>query len=69
MFHRGFMAVKPAVFVGGHYHFFIDQVVEYNAGNDTFTTRVIVLDRDGAPLHESTAILDVDTLQITFGNH
>jgi hypothetical protein len=68
MYHRGFMAVKPAIFMGGHYHFFIDQVVEYNAGNDTFTTRVIVLDRDGAPLHESTAILDVDTLQITFGN-
>jgi Calcineurin-like phosphoesterase superfamily domain len=47
-FHRGFMQVKPAIQFSGHYHFAVDEVVEYTDGDERFSTRVIVLDCDYA---------------------
>lgn len=68
MFHRGFMAVKPALFVGGHYHVFLNAVVEFGTGSGAFTARTVILDRDWSPLSESAAILDVDTLHLAVLN-
>jgi hypothetical protein len=64
-FHRGFMAVRPDVYVGGHYHRHVDQVVEYGAGASSFRCRVVVLDANGSKT-KSLATLDTATLQMEF---
>lgn len=47
-FHQGFMQVKPSIQFSGHYHFAVDEVVEYSDDEDRFSTRVVVLDCDYA---------------------
>jgi predicted phosphodiesterase len=66
MFHRGFMAVRPQVFIGGHYHRFYDhQVVTFGEGDRAFHCRVVTLDQSG-PKNIAQAILDVKTLDLSF---
>jgi hypothetical protein len=64
-FHQGFMRVKPAIQFSGHYHFAVDEVVEYSEGDDHFSTRVILLDCDYA-FRKVGAIFRVADRHITF---
>ncbi|GGL06746.1 hypothetical protein GCM10007382_28440 [Salinibacterium xinjiangense] len=43
MFHRGFLQVQPALYVGGHYNRFMDQTIEYDQSGQTFRCRVVLL--------------------------
>jgi Calcineurin-like phosphoesterase superfamily domain len=64
-FHQGFMQVKPSIQFSGHYHFAVDEVVEYPDGEDRFSTRVIVLDCDRA-FRKVGAIFRVADRDVTF---
>ena len=57
---EAFMAVEPALALHGHYHFAVNETVDYGA----FTTQVFGLACDGAPY--SIGELDLDTLTPTF---
>ena len=65
MFHRGFLQVRPTLYLGGHYHLHVDATVEFDDGADKFTSRVVILNMNGFATI-SQAILDVDTLQLDF---
>lgn len=63
-FHRGFLAVKPKLAVGGHYHMFVDTSEEFVGADGTeFTSRVVVLNESRAARY--IAMLDTDTLDLT----
>ncbi|MEX1078023.1 MAG: metallophosphoesterase [Homoserinimonas sp.] len=65
LFHRGFLQVRPRLYLGGHYHLHIDDTVDYGAGAESFTCRVVILDM--AEGHGcSHAVLDVSTLDLQF---
>lgn len=64
-FHRGFMQVWPALYLGGHYHLHVDETVEFDDGAGTFTSRVVILNMNGFATI-SQAVLDVDTLHLDF---
>lgn len=66
MFHRGFLQVQPRLYVGGHYHRHIDEVVTYTSGDAEFQTRVVILDQGGSASATSQAILDVRTLELEY---
>jgi predicted phosphodiesterase len=66
MFHRGFLQVRPQLYLGGHYHFHLDETVTLGLGADAFETRVAILDRDGAKYRDTLAILDVETFQLEY---
>ena len=67
VFHRGFLQVEPSLYLGGHFHTFVDEVVEYTAADGhTFGTRVVILDADGGRIADCAAILDVATLCLEF---
>lgn len=55
-------AVKPKLFMHGHYHVFHDQTVMLNYGVNEYSTRVVGLDMNGKP--KSNAILHLDTLKV-----
>jgi hypothetical protein len=64
-FHQGFIRVSPSLYIGGHYHLPIDEVVGYFDDRHGFPTRVVLLDEvqgTGA----SCAILDLDTLGLDY---
>jgi hypothetical protein len=65
-FHQGFLQVRPELYLGGHYHFKVDNQVRYGTGDAEFETRVIVLDSAEGPAGDSVAILDVHTLEIEY---
>ena len=65
MFHRGFMAVRPELSVGSHYHRHVDQVLAYEDAAGSFRCRVAILDQN-RPKTISLAILDTATLQLEF---
>ena len=65
MFHQGFMAVRPRLHVGGHWHRWVDEVVEYGEADARFRCRVAILDMNG-PQNIALAILDVGTLWLQF---
>lgn len=67
MFHRGFLAVRPSLSVGGHYHCFVDQTVDYGKGDAAFRCRVVVLDQAGSKT-VAQAVLDVETLELVYFN-
>lgn len=70
MFHRGFMAVRPKLYVGAHYHRHVDQTLTYSDTAGSFRCRVVVLDQV-TPKAISLAVLDTWTLQLellTLGN-
>jgi hypothetical protein len=64
-FHQGFIQVKPSIQFSGHYHFAVDEVVEYSDGEDRFSTRVVVLDCDYS-FRKVGAIFRVADQNITF---
>lgn len=55
-----FVGVKPKLFVHGHYHFPVDETVQWDDGSKS---RVFGLDRDGTP--GAIGFLDLDTLEAT----
>ena len=59
-FMEAFMAVEPTLALHGHYHFAVNESVDYG----TFTTHVFGLANDGQPY--STGELDLSTLVPTF---
>lgn len=59
-FTEAFDAVQPQLLLHGHYHFAVDQVVEF----DGFTTHVFGLADDDNPL--SLGVLDLETLVPSF---
>ncbi|MBF0671358.1 MAG: metallophosphoesterase [Salinibacterium sp.] len=65
MFHRGFMQVRPKLYLGGHYHLHVDETVEFNDDAGDFTSRIVILNMNGHAT-VSQAVLDVDTLQLKF---
>ncbi|WP_104194520.1 metallophosphoesterase [Cryobacterium sp. M25] len=66
MFHRGFQQVRPRLYLGGHYHRHIDELVTYSPADREFQTRVVILDQGGSASATSQAILDVRTLKLEF---
>ena len=66
IFHRGFLQVQPRLYLGGHYHRHIDEIVTYSPGDREFQTRVVVLDQGGSASATSQAILDVRTLELEY---
>jgi UDP-2,3-diacylglucosamine pyrophosphatase LpxH len=64
MFHRGFEAVTPLLYLGGHYHQLVDEVVEYGDDPDSFTTRIVILDHAGEHRNACLAMLDVHSLDV-----
>ena len=57
---EAFVQVEPTLALHGHYHFAVNETVDYGA----FTTQVFGLASDGQPY--STGELDLDTLTPTF---
>ena len=66
MFHRGFLQVRPRLYLGGHYHRHIDELVTYSPADGEFQTRVVILDQGGSASATSQAILDVRTLGLEY---
>ncbi|SFH76293.1 metallophosphoesterase [Cryobacterium levicorallinum] len=65
MFHRGFLQVRPELYVGGHYHRHFDDTIDYD-GDIPFTSRVVLLDKNGSEHAISQAILDTETLHLEY---
>lgn len=57
---EAFVSVEPKVALHGHYHFAVNETVDYGA----FTTHVFGLASDGQPY--STGVLDLETLVPSF---
>lgn len=64
VFHRGFLQVRPQVYLGGHYHFHVDETVDYTTDQEEFVCRVVILDCNDKPSAISQGILDVQTLEL-----
>jgi hypothetical protein len=65
VFHCGFMAVRPELYVGAHYHRHVDQTLTYVDGAGAFRCRVVTLDQNKSKTI-SLAVLDTWTLQLEF---
>lgn len=59
-FHRGFLQVRPSLYLGGHYHVNVDETIRYDDGEGAFETRVVLLS-DGGSNNLSQGILNVHT--------
>jgi len=73
LFHRGFAALQPELYVGGHYHRHVDEKVTFHNWTSRFECRVLVLDQVSRGLL-CLAVIDADTLQASVfgtasGNH
>jgi hypothetical protein len=66
MFHRGFLQVHPELYLGGHYHLHVDDMVQFDTGVQLFICRVAILDMNGSSSAISQAILDVQSLDLQF---
>ena len=66
MFHRGFLQIRPRLYLGGHYHRHIDELVTHTSGDAEFQTRVVILDQGGSASATSQALLDVETLELEY---
>jgi hypothetical protein len=64
-FHRGFLAVRPRLSLGGHWHRHVDTILEFNDDTQRFSCRVVILDMNGADTL-GQAILDTATLHLEF---
>ncbi|KQQ94569.1 hypothetical protein ASF62_10900 [Leifsonia sp. Leaf325] len=65
IFTTGFLQVAPKLYIGSHFQHHVDQVAGF-WGESSFACRVVLLDQ--LPNHETetVAILDTDTLHLTF---
>lgn len=61
---RAFVQVRPALYLGGHMHRYVDETVSYGGAVNGFQTRVILLDRNRSPIEQCAAILNVDSLDV-----
>jgi len=61
-FHRGFFELKPELYVGGHYHRYVNEVVTFDDSTSRFECRVVILEQV-SPQSLSLAVLDTATLQ------
>ena len=67
MFNRGYLQVRPQLYLGGHYHCHIDQHVDQRRDDGTlFDSRVVVLHMNGSDVAGSPAILNVQSLALQF---
>ena len=66
MFHRGFLAVRPRLYIGGHHHYFIDERVTYASNNQAFESRIVLLEDSSSFNSKNLAILDTDSFDIEF---
>lgn len=64
-FYRGFLAVRPRLAVGGHWHRHIDTKMGFHGDAGRFSCRVVALDMNGAET-VSQAILDTSSLTLEF---
>ena len=64
-FTRGFMQVRPRLFMGGHYHRHLDETLSFGHGDDTFESRVVILDMNGRK-GVNSAVLNTSTLELRF---
>ncbi|TFD75431.1 hypothetical protein E3T54_11910 [Cryobacterium sp. Sr8] len=64
-FTRGFMTVRPSLYLGSHFHTHLDEVISFGRGADRFETRVVLLDSGGSRSRVSQAILDLATLELS----
>jgi hypothetical protein len=64
-FHRGFMAVRPELYLGAHYHRHVDATLTYEEAAGSFRCRVVILDQNKSKTI-SLAILDTATLEMEF---
>jgi hypothetical protein len=64
--HRGFLQVRPELYLGGHYHLHVDDTVQFDDGDQLFISRVVILDMNDRPGAGSQAILDVESLELQF---
>ncbi|MEC5149926.1 metallophosphoesterase [Cryobacterium sp. GrIS_2_6] len=64
MFTRGFRQVRPELYVGGHFHTYIDEVVSFGDGADRFESRVVLLADASSGAGVSCAVLDLATLEL-----
>jgi hypothetical protein len=65
MFHRGFLQVRPQLYLGGHYHHHVDETVEYEADGEAFSCRVVILDMNEGR-GWSQGILNVASLDLQY---
>ncbi|SEB52944.1 hypothetical protein SAMN04489806_0992 [Paramicrobacterium humi] len=63
MFHEGFVQVRPRLSLAGHYHWHVDETIEFETESESFATRVVVLDAQGAS-RGNCAILNLDDLSV-----
>jgi predicted phosphodiesterase len=68
MFDRGFKQVRPSLYFGGHFHLHLDEELSFDGPDGPFDCRVILRERDGGPYYNTTAILDLETLEVEFPN-
>lgn len=67
-FHRAFLRASPVLYVGGHYHQPVDEILEYGSADEAFTSRVVLLDQVQDANRASCAILEVSSLHLSFFN-
>jgi len=65
MLHRALLQTRPQLVLGGHHRQFVDEVVAYVAGSESFVARVVHLDRQ-IGIRIGLAILDTSTLELDF---
>jgi len=63
-FHKGFRAVQPALYLGGHYHRPVDEYISVDGRRSEFAAHVVLLDQAG-PARSSLAVLDSNSLAIS----
>jgi len=61
-FHKGFAAVRPRIYIGGHYHYFVNERISIDGASGPLS-RVLLLDTNG-PKSTSLAVLTVATLEL-----
>ena len=61
-FHRGFAAVQPELYVGGHYHRYVDETVTFDGWTSRFECHIVILDQVSSA-SQCMAVVDVGTLQ------
>jgi len=64
-FHRGFLAVRPELAIGAHWHRHLEAEIDAGDGDQHFRSRVVILDQNG-PKTISLAVLDTATLDLQF---
>jgi predicted phosphodiesterase len=65
-FHRGFARVRPGLYLGGHYHFHVDQTVDFVTDEGEFRCRTVILDMNRGGDAVSFAIMDVEDLSLEY---